>query len=174
MNFMNIENITEWGIIITAIGTCIIAIASICNAWHQRKHNRLSLRPYLTNFINKKKNNKLTSINFQIINKGLGTAYIKKFKLLDKEENIYDFQEKMEEILEEKGIKNRTITNLAIDDNPYAIFSNETETLLEIRNEDQSFTLEKLIKELEQNFILEIDYESIYGEKFSMNHKKKL
>ena len=137
---------------------------SVWNSWEQRKHNRLSLKPYLTEFVHHNtKNEKSTSTELKLINKGLGTAYIKKYKLLDKKGNTYNFQKKMEEFLDQKGSKNRTITNLTTD---YALAPLEEITLIEIR-ETEGIDLKKVVEELEKDFTLVIDYESAYGEKFS-------
>ncbi len=73
--------------IINFIGEYAAEIIALCalifTAWNiyiQRKHNILSVRPHLARFVCSDHNGEIGTAKFELINNGLGPAFIKNFR----------------------------------------------------------------------------------------------
>jgi hypothetical protein len=149
----------------------IAACALIFTGWSayaQRKHNVLSVQPYLTTFTYRNKENGLGFLKVKVLNNGLGPAYINKFETyLNKE--LCEFEKAVEHAT--KGIKARyTKTSLGVG---YAMQAGEKQSLFSItfpcETDEEMELVEKQLNELD----VSIDYECAYGKVKNMNSFKK-
>lgn len=162
---MSISCFWSW---LSTNATNVIALSALAATFWQasisRKHNKLSVKPYLTTW------NTTTPDGYavvKIINNGVGPAHIKSFSI------YVDGQKMTGEALEPHG----KCLNIIFADYPfswygaylgvdYMMSSNEQKDLIAIK-----FTGEKLPSDLEiehrsKRARIVIDYESIYEEKF--------
>jgi hypothetical protein len=150
------------------LGANVAEIIALCallftawNVWIQRRHNILSVRPYITRFVHLKRNEGVTEAKVEVMNHGLGPAFIKQFTtFLDKKECDYD--EALDELLRDiKYDESRSKLGPT-----YALLPGEVKVLL-------SLTLpfiekEKYVPILEKFDRLDvaIDYTCAYGNKY--------
>jgi hypothetical protein len=139
-----------------------------------RKHNRLSVTPYLTTFTHTLKTPQLVTLVNELMNNGLGPAVIKEYKIfLDGSQldiKNSDQAEKELEILLQGKEFNRMATVL---NKGYYVPPGEKRIVLSISfpvNEKQK--IEDFLATLER-LSLSIEYESTYGQKFTYDSNKK-
>ena len=149
----------------------IIALcAVIFTAWQafiQRKHNRISLKPHLFRYVNRDKHNEIGRLQFVITNNGLGPAYIKKFQIYLHEKEV-NAKEAIESVL----------GNLVCDSsytilgNDYAMPHNESKVVLSVsfnaKSWEEIYEVEKKLNVLDLHLI----YTSAYGEKFELDTRE--
>lgn len=132
-----------------------------------REHNRLSVRPFLTDNSHTDRAATLTTETLEIINTGIGPALIKKFQIFkDEKILIWNDHDDLEKQLSE-GIPGAKITQLQTYKEMGAIPANERITILKYVCDNQNADRLKKIKEDMPKFVLKIEYESLYGDKFT-------
>lgn len=150
----------------------IIALIALLIAVHQgyasRKHNKLSVQPYLCDHLDLNSQDK--TIHFKIINKGLGTAKISSFKYLwDKQViNSTTLEQKIKIMVGEDVIF--TIHSMG---KGHALSKDEEVSIIFIKipsqNHEQCNAKEKydaIQSNLLKSLRLTINYKSIYEQKF--------
>lgn len=159
---MGVVRLIEWFGKYTAeiIALCALAFTAY-QIIVQRRHNVLSVKPHITTFTNRNKNKNIAQLQVQIMNNGLGPAFIDKFQVYLSGQAC-EPKAAINSIL--KGMRvNTTITSLS---DQYAMSSGEVRNLLAVifpcsTDED----MEKMEQKLDK-LDLEIQYSSAYGEKF--------
>ena len=150
---------------IIALIALLIAVQQGCAS---RKHNKLSVQPYLCDHLDLNSQDK--TIQFRIINKGQGTAKISSFNYLwDKQViNPTNLEQKIKSIAGEEVIS--TIHSMG---KGHALSKDEEVPTIYIKipsqNHDQCDAKEKydsIQSKLLLSLRLAIDYESIYKQKF--------
>lgn len=158
---------------VTAIASVAIALltflAMLYSNWIIRKHNRLSLRPYLCTFLNEVHDlhKNPSTLEVELINAGSGVAIIKE----------YSFYYNGTQVKEEPD---KFIATLAKQNNIKANIRAETFEKFGIQSQSKRiiFTCEvesarfKDFKKLVEDFNLIVEYESIYREKFTLDSSK--
>lgn len=156
----------EWLGMVIAIGALAF---TAYQAYVQRKHNVISVKPHITTFVNGNRNKNTGQLSVTIMNNGLGPAFINSFQVYLSGQPL-DAMDTAERLL--KGLTvNTSITTLGDD---YAMPSGEARTLLSVafRCESQN-DLEKMAAHLDQ-LDLELHYSSAYGESFTYDTRESL
>lgn len=147
-----------------ALSAILVAVFSLfVTIWesHQsRKHNRLSVKPFLG--IGMDINEK---VEFTLSNQGIGPAVIKEFSvyfngnLISKNPRVDIYKELLE------GREGKYIFHIPFEG--ACIKEGESKTLLSVFYDDSNIN-NKAIKELSNNFAFKVVYTSIYGEKHTI------
>lgn len=149
------------------IAVCALAFTG-WSAYVQRKHNILSVRPYLTTFTYHNKNDDQGFLKVELLNNGLGPAYIKKFEIYLNNE-LCEFDKAIEHAT--KGIKAK-YQKTSLDVN-YAMQVGEKQSLFTINfpceTDEEMDVVEQKLNQLD----VSIDYECAYGKVKNMNTFKK-
>ena len=142
------------------IALCALGLTSY-QAYLSRAHNRLSLKPHLTRFTHRSRNLGQGVLAFQVLNNGVGPAFITSFEILLDGNSVSDIDQALKEVL---GVKkfNSTVATLGTD---YSMLAGEKREILIL-----AFRLEggEELSEIEgklDRFDLVIEYQSVYGEK---------
>lgn len=160
---------------IGTIGTITTAIIGICalgltiyQAALARKHNRLSVRPHLTRFTHRTTEPGKGVLSVDLINKGIGPAFISAFEVYLDDKPITDVKEAVNKILSARQY-HQQITSLTDD---YALSAGELKSLLTIAVALQDGdSLDQIEKELSR-LDLRVDYESAYKESYRLDTRE--
>ncbi|MEW5681971.1 MAG: hypothetical protein AB1780_06300 [Pseudomonadota bacterium] len=146
---------------ILSLSSLIVALSALFfTIWQfsvQRKHNRISVKPHLIKFSRRSKSNNVAKLEILLINNGLGPAYINKFQVFYKGEEI----EPNNAVKNALGplIENMSITILGDD---YAIAEKETVKLLSVTFPcNTELDIDIVAKNLDEMDLL-IEYSSAY------------
>jgi hypothetical protein len=160
---------------IGTIGTFTTAVIGICalgltiyQAVLARKHNRLSVRPHLTRFTNLSTQPGKGVLSVDLINKGIGPAFISAFEVYLDGNPITDVKETVNKMLSTRQY-HQQITLLTDD---YALSAGESKSLLTIAvvlNDGES--LDQIENELGR-LDLRVDYESAYKESYRLDTRE--
>jgi len=134
----------------------------------QRRHNILSVQPHITTFSNKNRNKEAAQLQVELMNNGLGPAFINEFQVyLDGkpcEANVA-----IDSLLKNYQVKKQV--SVLTDD--YAMPSGEARSLISIifpfKTEDD---MEKMEKRLDRLDLL-IKYSCAYGKTKTYDSRKK-
>ena len=77
-NAVKVINFVNWSLVVAMIAVGI----SSWQMWVQRKHNRVSVTPHLSEHTRTSVNNGVISLQFNIANNGIGPAFINSFTVL--------------------------------------------------------------------------------------------
>jgi hypothetical protein len=149
------------------IAACALAFTG-WSAYAQRKHNVLSVQPYLTTFTYHNKESGRGYLKVELLNNGLGPAYINKFEIyLNKE--LCEFEKAVEHAT--KGIKAKyQKTSLDVG---YAMPAGGKQNLFSINfpceTDEEMEAVEKQLNELD----VSIGYQCAYGKVKNMDTFKK-
>lgn len=77
-NAVKVINFVNWSLVVAMIAVGI----SSWQMWVQRKHNRVSVTPHLSEHTRTSVNNGVISLQFNIANNGIGPAFINSFLVL--------------------------------------------------------------------------------------------
>ena len=149
----------------------IIAICAlfftIWQAFIQRKHNKVTVKPHLYQVNNRDKNNNEARLQVMVTNNGLGPAFINKFQIYFNGVECDDA---------EKAVKN-AIGNITESysfstlGDESAMAQNETKSILSVAFQAQSWKeIEEVEKKLSQLDMV-INYSSAYGDKFVLDSR---
>ena len=160
---------------IGTIGTITTAVIGICalgltiyQAALARKHNRLSVRPHLTRFTHRTTEPGKGVLSVDLINKGIGPAFISAFEVYLDGNPITDVKEAVNKILSTRQY-HQQITLLTDD---YALSAGESKSLLTIAVALQDGdSLDQIEKELSR-LDLRVDYESAYKESYRLDTRE--
>lgn len=133
----------------------------------QRKHNVLSVKPHITTFTNRNRNQDAAHLQVVIMNNGLGPAFINKFQVYLSGQPS-EANAAVTTLL--KGLKvNTSITTLGDD---YAMPPGETRNLLSVvfpcNSEEEMEAVAEKLNALD----LELHYSSSYGERFVYDSRR--
>lgn len=149
------------------IATCAVFL-TIYQATLQRHHNRLSVKPHITTFTHKDRTNNVARICGQVMNNGLGPAFIEKFEVFLDGAKI-EPEEAYEALF--SGLKGHTsYTNLGVN---YAMPAGEARDLLVYTFPCMSDTeLQNMFNYLDR-LDLKIVYKCGYGKRKTYDSRKK-
>jgi len=174
MNFINY--------IFNFLGSHWEAIVAICalfiTTWQTtvtRRHNRLSVKPHLVTWVNDHKDDEWFTITVELMNNGLGPALINSFKVfyegkeIGTNENRQALDVKIKSIFEEqKGVLKLHFAILGKD---FSFPSAQRKALLSISTPIHMGFDKIPYQEFVDKFDLEIEYRSMYGNKFTFCSK---
>jgi len=131
-----------------------------------RKHNKLSIRPVLCDWVHTTDNR----ITFWIMNKGLGTADISAFNfyIYDKKATLEEFQQDVNEQVKQNSI---IVDTAGMSANSY-LAKDEKVTVLDVTFQKDINIDDSFIKHLDDRYKITIKYKSLYGDCF--NYKSGL
>lgn len=134
-----------------------------------RKHNKLSVKPYLTDHVHKNNLSGRFEISYELINNGLGPAFIEGFVV--KYENVSieytdddALKAKLRELL---GLGN--FETVRVLERGYALAAKESVVLLKISVSNKDERKAQVIKDGIKTVSLEIQYKSFYEESFKFS-----
>lgn len=144
-------------------------------AFLTRKHNRLSVKPHVTTWIDEDDAEGYYILRCDVMNNGLGPAIVRDYSVFYDGQKIGSSQnrKKLESAIEEKinaqpGIIRKTVTVIGKD---FPFPAGEKQTLLQI----QIPTHDQFDKKPYQNFVNRFDanftYECMYGKTFTYSTK---
>lgn len=141
---------------------------TIYQAVSQRRHNRLSVQPHLVTFTHKTRNDKVATVAGQLINKGLGPAFIEKFEMfIDGKRK--EAKEALDIIFE--GLNgHKSQTELGTQ---YAMVAGETRDLIVYQfpcSSEEDF--KKVLKHFDR-LDLRVVYKSGYGKRSTYDSRKE-
>ncbi|MCP5361020.1 MAG: hypothetical protein H6908_00035 [Hyphomicrobiales bacterium] len=155
--------------IASVIAGCALVL-TIVEIHLSQRHNRLSAKPYLTTFSNKGTDKQRKWANVELMNNGTGPAFIKSFKVYHEGNFVCDTDyDEIETFLTQTLPKecNHHFETLGKD---YSMPVNEKRNLLMLEfSVDAS---EHDPKTIINKFDLVVDYESIYGQKFTYDSRE--
>lgn len=160
---------------IGTIGTLTTAVIGLCalgltiyQAVLARRHNRLSVRPHLTRFTNLTTQPGRGMLSVDLINKGIGPAFISAFAVYLDGNPITDVESAVKKILPARQYHHQ-ITMLTTE---YALSAGESKSLLTIAiTLHDGENLDRLEKELNR-LDLRVDYESAYKESYRLDTRE--
>jgi hypothetical protein len=160
---------------IGTIGTLTTALIGICalgltiyQAVLARKHNRLSVRPHLTRFTNLTSQPGRGVLSVDLINKGIGPAFISAFEVYLDGNPITDVGAAVKEIMPTRHY-HQQITTLTTD---YALSAGESKSLLTLAVAlDDGETVDQLEQQLSR-LDLRVNYESAYEETYQLDTRE--
>ena len=145
-------------------------ILTFYQAWASRRHNRLSVRPYIVSRWNKRKENEGTFLSYELINVGLGPAIVKEFTV-----TVPGFQRQnrsiplIEELVAHVLVPGKIRYHLKKQSFPtagYCIVAHETYLVGEVFLPTPSSNDEQHADSILQSIDLRLRYASFYGEVF--------
>ncbi len=162
------------GVLLGWLGRHVAEVIALCalaftayQAYVQRRHNVISVRPHITTFVNRNRNQNAGYLEFRIINNGLGPAFINSFQVY-LSGTPCDPNKAVSSLLQGRRV-NTSITTLGDD---YAMPSGEARTLLAVAFPCTSQEeLDKMAERLDA-LDLELHYSSAYGEIFSYDSRE--
>ena len=157
------------------IGNNSAEITALCallfTAWNvfvQRKHNILSVRPHLARFVYSDHDGEIGTAKFELINNGLGPAFIKKFEVyLDGK--LCDYDVALNYVVKDLPCKWQR-TRLGDD---YAMRSGGVKDIFVIIFPCASDDELTAVKEKFNRLDISIDYECAYGKERNFNTFEK-
>lgn len=164
----------DWQII-TGVATSVIALCALIYSIYQgkqsREHHRLSVRPKLTTWAHSQEHAK-GMYAIDLINNGLGPALIKKFSImLDGVKVPGNGIEQIDRAMNilfpgDKYLYELEYKHMGED---YAMGAKEVCQIVKIEFKGEEFPAKVHVKNKLARADLEIEYESFYGEKFTLN-----
>ncbi|MGI9310338.1 MAG: hypothetical protein ACR2P7_02260 [bacterium] len=150
-----------------AVALCALGFT----AWQisvQRKHNRISVKPFLHTHIDHIVNDAGVNLRVSLINGGLGPAFINEFKVLRNGKEC-NFEEEVRSVMKTRAGK---VFHTVLDGDA-AMSRNEKHVLLSVTltemNEEEVGNFEEEMGE----FDLVVRYSSIYEDKFTYDSIKE-
>lgn len=162
-----------------AVAAVIIALLTALftayQAFLSRKHNRLSVKPHLTTWIDDSSDNKFYVIRCDLMNNGIGPAIIKKFEVFFEGEKIGDNQDRQaleaaikEKIEAQSGIIRHSVSVLGKD---FPFPSGSRITLLELHIANHIGFDKKPYQDFIDKFDADFVYHSMYGQAWEHSTK---
>ncbi|MBI5203795.1 MAG: hypothetical protein HZA11_02635 [Nitrospirae bacterium] len=160
---------------ITGIASSIIALCALLFSFWQghitRKHNRISVKPHLTTW--EESNPQEGHYKVALHNNGIGPALIKNFTIkVDGEIIEGEKTEKIEKALEILFPNLGYTSNHSWFQEGYAMSANEGKTIVEISFQNPEKVNPSVVKSAIERADVIVEYESMYGEKFTFDSKK--
>lgn len=160
---------------IAGFSSAVIALCALAfTIWQvsvQRKHNKLSVTPYLTTWSHS--NYDYHRYNLQIINNGVGPALIKKFQIYIDDRQVQGLHleliKKAIKILFPNYLYNLSNCYLS---NGYMMAPKEARDLVDIQFLGPNFPSPEEIDHASKRVKIFIEYESIYQEQFEYDSSK--
>lgn len=155
---------------LTENSEAIIALCALFfTAWQafiQRKHNQISVKPLLLTHTDRDKHNQSARLQVTLTNSGLGPAFIDEFSVLQNG-NICDFEKSIKDVLGplSENSKQTVLTT------GYAMPHNKNVVLLSVTFPAENWEAIEAVEEKINTFDLIIKYSSAYGEKFTFDSR---
>ncbi|WP_226703623.1 hypothetical protein [Microbulbifer elongatus] len=145
------------------IAICALAL-TIIQAYIQRRHNVLSVRPHLSDFVNSDRNDSSARLKAIISNNGIGPAFIESFQAyLDGKE--CDPEQAVQSMLQNASVP-KQFSSLG---KGYAMKPGEEKTVISVifpcKTDEDVKEMEKRLNRLD----LKIEYKCSYGKKFTFD-----
>lgn len=165
-----------WKLIAENSSSIIAICALILTVWQlfvTRRHNKLSVTPYLTTWSHIDHDNGNYSLD--IMNNGVGPALIKTFQIFvdgrKVESQDLGLMEKTLEILFPTSVYKYSSYKSYLSDG-YMMATNEKRNLVSIQFVGQNFPTPEEIKRISDRVKIIIEYESIYRQKLTYDSSK--
>jgi len=154
------------------IGLCALVFTAY-QAYILRKHNKLSVRPHLSDFNERSRSENESTLAFKIVNNGLGPAEITDWSLqLNGEELKYSEHETVENLINNVlggRVIGFTIGALGVG---YMMPINEIKTILNLRFKVESEENFDSILNSFDGLDLIVEYKSMYGDFYTLDTRK--
>jgi len=168
-----------WPVVIAAIAVIVATVGMIWHGLQTRKHNRLSVKPIIGWFkdFGVSGIEPLAGISFR--NDGLGSAIVKKCTA-QTEDRVFSLSssENMDAMLDHLHLRGSGVNHSYLTPGGIAVRAGERFYLFSIErkpeDEEKGKDIEERIKKLESilsPIVYEVDYESVYGEKWTKNSR---
>lgn len=163
----------EW--LALAVSVCAIAL-TIYQAYLSRQHNRLSVRPSLSTFVDTDPapdNPRITLISMKLMNSGLGPAYIKSFEILVRGEAFTVKTPDEMRVLVQKHFNGSLVDapcRYVVFGKHHVMAQGKQEEIAQIAVRDITPAQTESLKD----FALRVRYESAYGESFTYDTRQHL
>lgn len=141
------------------IAVCALGL-TVYQAYLARSHNKLSVRPHLTQFTHRDKRPSQGVLVYRILNNGVGPAFIKSFEIFLDGQLVTDPDQALATVLPARQY-NHSVTRLG---NDYAMAAGEAKDILILALPLGEGDTLKQIEEKLNRFDLVIEYESAYKE----------
>ncbi len=174
------ETISAFGAetIIATMAMVVALFTGIFTAYHAfltRKHNRLSVKPHITTWIDESNVNKYYILRCDVMNNGIGSAIIKDYSVFYEGNKIGSSQnrKKLEIAIEEKLKTQQDIIRkkVAVFGKDFPFPAGSKQTLFEIQIPTHSQFDKKPYQEFLDKFDADFTYECMYGKKFKHSTK---
>ena len=166
------ENVIAVMAMLVALFTGIFAVYQV---FLTRKHNRLSVKPHITTWINEDSADRYYILRCDVMNNGIGPAIIKDYSVFYEGAKIGSSQNRkeLEAAIEEKlkgqqGIIRKSVTVFGRD---YPFPAGCEQTLLEIQTPMHTQFDKKPYQDFVDKFDADFEYECMYGKKFKHSTK---
>ncbi|MCQ1058900.1 hypothetical protein LRP52_16565 [Photobacterium sp. ZSDE20] len=160
------------GLQLNEVATIAIALmalfVTVYQSWRQRKHDRLSVRPYLTFVEEHEHHNGEIVFTLELANYGIGPAFIDSHRVMhgvpgSAEYREADLKKELNELLELEFLR-----TVQINDS-HAIPANQKESYLELKLKSSDKEGVEMIRTALYEFVIEINYKCIYGDRTSLS-----
>jgi hypothetical protein len=151
----------------TVIALCALGL-TVWQAYIARRHNKLSVRPHLTTWIHSDKTNHIYTVD--LLNNGVGPAFIKDFKLLvDGHAIVGEGYEPVEKALKVLFSKYQYTSCHAFVGPGYGMAANESRQLMAVQFRGTNLPKPEEVDHAIKRARLLINYSSIYEETFVLD-----
>lgn len=134
-----------------------------------RRHNILSVRPFLTSFVTKGTTDREGRASVRLMNHGLGPAFIRSFAVLKDGGRVVDLESDARAVLGGRPIKSLVTSSLG---NSYAVPPGETHELLGVElTLKEGESIEDIVATL-NCYDLVVTYACGYKKKYTFDSKK--
>lgn len=148
------------------IALCALFFAA-WQAFTQRSHNKISVKPHLFTFTKRDKHNETARLQVLLTNNGLGPAFINKFQIFVKGQEC----EAESAIKATLGALAANSSHTILGDD-YAMPHNEEKVLLSVTFPSKSWEEIEAVEERLNRLDLLIHYSSAYGDKFILDSRR--
>lgn len=149
------------------IALCALGL-TIYQAIVARRHNILSVQPYITEFNHRETSPGRGVLTFRLMNHGVGPAFITGFKILLDGKPVKDVDEALAEVLKDKKY-NHSITRLG---EGYAMPAGETKDVLILEMPLGPYESLDDTEERLNRFDVVVDYQSAYKKRATLDTRK--
>lgn len=159
---MDLESIAAFSSVVIALCALALTFWQACIA---RRHNKLSVQPILTTWIHSDVSSNEYII--ELLNKGVGPALIKDFKVfVDSHEIMGEGYEPIEKALKLVFPQYSYVSRQSFLSAGYSMVANETRALVSIKFYGTNFPVPEEIAHAIRRVRLTVNYASVYGELF--------
>ena len=158
---VKVINFVNWSLVVAMIAVGI----SSWQMWVQRKHNRVSVTPHLSEHTRTSVNNGVISLQFNVANNGIGPAFINSFTVLHNGKKLDKDTDVPKLVAERSGMNvvDRSTHWLA---KGASLAVNEKLTLFSLDVRQGSKCLKQELETAFNEYDLVIEYSNAYKERF--------
>ena len=160
-NAVKVLNFVNWSLVVATTAV----VMSSWQMWAQRKHNRVSVTPHLSEHTHTSVNNGVISLQFNVANNGIGPAFINSFTVLHNGKKLDKDTDVPKLVAERSGMNvvDRSTHWLA---KGASLAVNEKLTLFSLDVRQGSKCLKQELETAINEYDLVIEYSNAYKERF--------